>query len=195
MHFVTGAGTINTINFSGGAPSNPVALFLVRKAGATALLGSAGNISGTLTQLSDDRPVVLVWDGSSKWRCHQTSGEWQTFVATVGATGGGTATGATTVAARYSLLGKTLQVFVRLETITIAGTVTAITIAIPSGFTAAGRYECPASYSDAGTPGTGIAQVVASGANISLYRDLNAGANWTAGTTTRVSVAFAFEVA
>lgn len=97
---------------------------------------------------------------------------------------------------RYSLTGKTLLLEATLLTTSVAGGVSSILqLPMPPGFTSHASIQgTPFSYSDAGTAGTGLAQVLASTSVVRLFTA--AFGAWTASVNaTDVYVKIPIEVA
>ena len=70
MHFVSGSGTLSTINWAAAnTPTNPAVLYLTPAPGATWTLDSSG--SGNINPITRlpvvNHPLTFVWDGASKW--------------------------------------------------------------------------------------------------------------------------------
>ncbi len=98
------------------------------------------------------------------------------------------------IALRYTLIGHTLKYNVYIDTTSVTVGNNFLIVPFPPGFKAAASLEKPFAYSDNGTLGTGIAQVLSGGTTIRFFTATVA--NWaaTAANNTRVAGQFDIEI-
>lgn len=94
---------------------------------------------------------------------------------------------------RWSLIGKTINITIRIATSTVASAPAELQVVIPSGFTSANETSGAFYYSDNGTAGLGRWHV---GASEQIIRFAKVSGNWTNSTNlTDVQASMMFELA
>lgn len=135
VHFLTGSGTITTIEFAGEDPSTPNVCFLIRRESETCIFGSGGNIVGPIPAVIDLAPIMAIWDGDGSWSLMAANPVVGSYL-----TADGTTTGATTQAQRFTVgafSGDPAAVHMQINPSTI-------TAFLGDGVTAAARLQTSA---------------------------------------------------
>lgn len=157
------------------------------------LKNAANTFSGGDQTISTGNLVLSSGTGGVKERNRSVAmGEWAAWTPTIGSTGGGTVSGGSITTARYSLVGKIVYMSFQMSNFSVSGTVTSITVSLPPGLTCNAVTSQSFPYSDNATNGTGLAQIGAGAASISLFKNFS-GTAWAASTSNSI-IAFAFPV-
>lgn len=192
VHFVSGSATINTIT---GGIARPQEIYLIPKTGSTWTLGSSGNIKAFSGTPAFDRPVHLVWDGSTSWRevAPPLPGAFATFTPVLTASAGTFST-AGLMTARYWQIGKLATVIFEAESCSISATPVSLFVAIPGGLISTNRAYSTFPFTDSATSSVGWLHVNAAGTVIELNKSLAAPA-WPVTSGSGIfGFTFSFEV-
>ncbi len=175
--------------------------FTNQDTGSSAANRIINQVSNTISLAAGKGTVTLVYDATTaRWRV--TEHMQGDVIQTTYSSGNFSASGSMVwsvdsgdqVTYTYCLVGKLLQVFLQIDSTTIGGTPSiALQIVIPGGFVAAWGQYVPCHVIDNGTGAIGIAQVVATGTTIYVYRS-PASPNWSA-TTNDCSLRVAMTIA
>lgn len=174
VHFVSGSATINTIT---GGIARPQEIFLIPLTGSTWTLGTSGNIKPWGAAPVFDRPVHLVWDGSTSWREVAPPVTFSDFTPSLSASSGSWSIGTITTA-RYAVVGKMMTIIYSFFAVTVTGTPVNLAFAIPGGYTAANRSDnAIGACVDNGAVFTGGAAKTtgAAGTSVQIYKVSGAG--------------------